>query len=106
MIFLTSLIFALLLYVIPGQFAVGFLARTISPSFEWPTLLALDAAIYCAIYCALRFTHFAYHDFGWDRGNINDRLREFLDVPVLGEGFEQFIAAASKLFTPPSLPTK
>ena len=28
-------------------------------------------------------------------------ITEFLDVPVLGAGFEQFIAAASKLFTPP-----
>ena len=108
MIFLTSLIFALLLYVIPGQLAVGFLAHTISPSFEWPALLALDAAIYGAIYCALRFTHFAYHDFGWDRGNVNDRLREFLDVR--GARWLNFIAivgislAAWRLFESGRLP--
>jgi hypothetical protein len=30
-------------------------------------------------------------------------ITEFLDVPVLGAGFEAFIAAASRLFTPPSL---
>ncbi len=80
MIFLTSLIFAVLLYVIPGQLAVVILARLISPSSEWAAMLALDAALYAVIFAVLRFTHFAYRDFGWDRRGMNDRLSELLDV--------------------------
>ncbi len=82
MIFLTALIFTVLLFVVPGELLLHWLARWMArPGLEeWIVLLLLNVFVFVLLFVSVRFTTVVIFDVGWERGRMTRRLAELLDV--------------------------
>lgn len=88
MIFLTSLIYVLLLFVLPGELGLWSLSKMLGSGGQIQPVIILTAfnvIVYMGIYVALHFSKAAYEDFfqeepGEEQRKRNRKLRDFLSV--------------------------
>lgn len=82
MLFLTSVIFALALYVLPGEWVLWMLAKFITGSgvSAYTLLVAFNGVAYAAIYAGVRFSKIAYEDMLWDQRESHPILKGILQV--------------------------
>lgn len=82
MLFLTSVIFALALYVLPGEWVLWMLAKFITSSgvSAYTLLVAFNGVAYAAIYAGVRFSKIAYEDMLWDQRESHPILKGILQV--------------------------
>jgi predicted transglutaminase-like cysteine proteinase len=83
MLFFVSLIYAFLLFVIPGEIGLNLLALILTgmtglPSWAWLTLL--NIAAYVLILGSIRLSKFSYEQLQLDREQSHKVLRDFLNV--------------------------
>ena len=81
MIFLTSLIFAALLFVIPGELALVMFSQAAPFITPWQALFALNALVYVLILLGIRLARKVLIDFDYqDQAVGGVRLKEWLNV--------------------------
>jgi hypothetical protein len=82
MLFLSALVFAVVMYLLPGELLlVSFVAQATSSPLEFHLALTLgNAAVFALICAAVRFTRISVFDLGRERGGFSSRLAEYLDV--------------------------
>lgn len=81
MIFLTSLIFAVLLFVIPGELALVMFSHAVPLVTPLQALIALNALVYALILVGVRLARKVLIDFDYQEKALGGlRLKEWLDV--------------------------
>jgi hypothetical protein len=82
MLFLTALLFAVLLFVIPGELVLQWVAGLMSrPGLEkWMALGIMNAVVFALLFVAIRFTSVVMFDLGWENGHLTRRLADWVDV--------------------------
>ena len=83
MLFLASLIFAFLMYVLPGEIGLNVLAVILAGKSgfpAWVSLAILNIAAYSLIFYLIRFTQFSYELLQYDREPSHKVLKDFLNV--------------------------
>lgn len=80
MLFFTSLIYCLLMFVIPGQWLVTLAAERLGGLPASVTVALLNLGIYAGIFLILRFGKFIYQDLELEKESAPRPLKEFLDV--------------------------
>lgn len=86
MLLLTALLFAVALFVIPGELVLVWLAGLMSrPGLEERIVLGLmNAAVFALFSVGIRFTRLVLFDLGWEHGRLTHRLADWLDVTGWG----------------------
>lgn len=80
MVLLTSALYIVLMFILPGQLGLLWLAGRTEVVPQPVALTILNFIVFGVLALLVRFTRAAIFDIGWEKGHATQRLAEWLDV--------------------------